>query len=276
MSMTARPTLPRSRRISWPLLCSLSVVAALIGSLLASQPVAGQSETETVRYRITFNGLFDADALASGTAVPSGAGFSGLVGGAHNTRVAFWNNGGAASAGLEELAETGNFRAFRGEVDAAKEYGGTGTSFRSSWGSLSATGEDSMTFETTAVHPLVTVVARIAPSPDWFVGVRDLSLRADGDWISSQTIDLYPRDAGTEDGSGFDSDNSATSPQGTVTSLRNSGAFSDDPIARITISLEVPQKVRNVSTTPGRWHAHCSVEGDEWRGALQGPMEIGR
>ena len=229
----------------------LLVVAALVGSLLASQPVAGQSETETVRYRITLTGLFDADALASGTAVPSGAGFSGLVGGVHNTRVTFWGRGVAASAGLEELAETGNFRAFRGEVDAAKEYNGARASFRSSWGSLSATGEDSMTFETTAVHPLVTVVARIAPSPDWFVGVRDLSLRADGDWISSQTIDLYPWDAGTEDGSGFESDNSATSPQGTVTRLRNSGPFSDDPIARLTISLEVPQKVRNVSTTPG-------------------------
>ena len=247
----ASSALRKRRRISRPLLCGLLVPAALIGSLLATQPVAGQSLNETVRYRITLTGLFDADALASGTAVPSGVGFSGVVGGSHNIRATFWESGAAASAGLEEMAETGNFRAFRSEVDDAKEYGGTGTSFRSPWGSVAATGEETMTFVTTRVHPLVTVVAMISPSPDWFVGVSELSLRRDGEWISSQTIDLYPWDAGTEDGSDFDTSNPETSPQGTVTSLRNSGPFSDNPIARLTISLETPLKVRNVSTTPG-------------------------
>lgn len=41
----------------------------------------------------------------------------------------------------------------------------------------------------------------IGPSPDWVVGVSGLDLcQKDCSWIESITIDLYPYDAGTDNG----------------------------------------------------------------------------
>ena len=46
---------------------------------------------------------------------------------------------------------------------------------------------------------------RIVPSPDWFVGQSSLELCRDGAWITDLTLDLYPFDAGTDQGFMFTS-----------------------------------------------------------------------
>ena len=76
----------------------------------------------------------------------------------------------------------------------------------------------------------------IGPSPDWFVGVSRLSLLVGGQWHSPHSVNLYPYDAGTEEGEEFSLSNAATSPQGTITSLRGTGKFSNEPMA--TLSFE--------------------------------------
>ena len=76
----------------------------------------------------------------------------------------------------------------------------------------------------------------IAPSPDWFVGVSRLSLYDNG-W-RNRVVELYPYDAGTEEGSGWSLANAATVPQGVITSIRNTGRFRDNPIARLSFTSE--------------------------------------
>ena len=56
----------------------------------------------------------------------------------------------------------------------------------------------------------------IAPSPDWFAGIYDYSPIADGDWHQTFTIESYPYDSGTDDGTTYNSANIATNPQGTI------------------------------------------------------------
>ena len=48
-------------------------------------------------------------------------------------------------------------------------------------------------------RPLVSVIARIMPSPDWFIGVRHVSLcnTSSGQWLKDKRIPLFPYDAGT-------------------------------------------------------------------------------
>ncbi len=91
----------------------------------------------------------------------------------------------------------------------------------------------------TTDHPLVTLTSMIAPSPDWFVGVSGLSLRntADDGWQPTLAVNLFPYDAGTEDGTEFSLANSATSPQGTIASIKGMGKFSNQPIATLTFDL---------------------------------------
>lgn len=54
----------------------------------------------------------------------------------------------------------------------------------------------------------------LGPSPDWVVGVSNLNLcEADCTWREKQIIDLYPWDAGTDNGISYMSPNSETKPR---------------------------------------------------------------
>jgi hypothetical protein len=77
-------------------------------------------------------------------------------------------------------------------------------------------GTVSLSFEVTRSHPLVTLVTMVAPSPDWFVGVHDLNLIQNGDWVSSLTVDLDPYDAGTDSGTTYQSPDRETNPRQTI------------------------------------------------------------
>lgn len=54
----------------------------------------------------------------------------------------------------------------------------------------------------------------LGPSPDWVVGVSKLNLcQKDCTWAKSMLIDLYPWDAGTDNGISYMSTNSETKPR---------------------------------------------------------------
>ena len=196
----------------------------------ASDPADGASAT----YTVTYTGTWTAAATPGG--VPDGAHFSPLIGGVHNASVAFLEDGGTATAGIESMAERGRTATLTKEIEAA---GANALSVLRKESGSGAT--ESSTFESvvlTANHPRVTLLSMIAPSPDWFVGVFGLSLLdAEGGWIEALTVDLHPWDAGTEEGEEFSFDNPATVPQGTIASLRGSDNFADVPMATLTFTL---------------------------------------
>ena len=89
----------------------------------------------------------------------------------------------------------------------------------------------------TSDHPRLTLTSMIAPTPDWFVGVSGLSLLdSSGNWRDSVTVDLYPWDAGTEDGTGFSLTNDPTDPQGVIASIRGRAQFTGARIARLVFT----------------------------------------
>ncbi|XP_041979917.1 spondin-2 [Aricia agestis] len=63
-------------------------------------------------------------------------------------------------------------------------------------------------------HSRVSVMARMVPSPDWFIGVDSFDLCVDGNWLDSITIEVDPLDAGTDNGFTFTAPNWPTAPQG--------------------------------------------------------------
>ncbi|MCY3793319.1 MAG: spondin domain-containing protein [Gammaproteobacteria bacterium] len=200
----------------------LAWLAVWVPSLAQAQPAESP-----VTYQVTFQGTWTTAATPGG--LPGSAHFSPLIGTLHNDRVTFWEVGSMASPGVEDVAELGQNSAFRSEINASDHVGaiierslGTG-----------GTPEVSVEFETTQDHPLVTLITMIAPSPDWFVGVSGLSLLdARGRWLSRLEVDLFPYDAGTENGNGFSLSNPATVPQGTITRIRGMAPFTDEPMAR--------------------------------------------
>ena len=203
----------------------------------ASDPVAANPSTAV--YTVTFKGAWTTGVTPDG--VPSGAHFSPLVGGVHNAGISVVESGGTASAGVESMAEVGGTAGLEAEVVAAMA---DALAVLNGSGNISPTASQSLTATLSTEYPRLTLLTMVAPSPDWFVGVSGLPLLDDqGRWLRSHEVDLFPWDAGTEDGSEFSLDNLATTPQGTIESIRGTGKFSTEPIASLCFTL------RSVSTT---------------------------
>ncbi|XP_026748983.2 uncharacterized protein LOC113509769 [Galleria mellonella] len=66
-------------------------------------------------------------------------------------------------------------------------------------------------------HSFVSLICRIIPSPDWFIGVDSVDMCVDSTWIEQITLDLHPLDAGAASGLTFTAPRWETSPPEPVT-----------------------------------------------------------
>ena len=222
--MSCHSAEPGLRRLAWTLLA-----AAGAGLWLAAPAAAQTGGAPEATYEVTFQGTWTTASTPGG--VVGNAHFTTLIGAVHNDAVTFWRSGERATPGVELVAETGETTRFASEVDASAHAKMVIRQRIGQGGTSSAT----FTVEVTTDHPLVTLLSMIGPSPDWFVGVSGLSLQDDsGHWVARHVLDLYPYDAGTEEGAEFSLNNPPTVPPGAITSIRGMGKFSNQPMARLT------------------------------------------
>lgn len=190
-------------------------------------PVAGPSEA-VVRYRVTFGATWTA--ASHPTDFPPNPHFSPLIGGTHSEAVVFWEIGSPASTGIEAMSEEGATSPLDAEIQAAIA-AGAAEGLIQGGGVDPSPGMTSVEFQISRDFPLVTLVSMIAPSPDWFVGVRGLSLIENGDWVSEKTMQLAPYDAGTDSGTTFRSRNANTVPPEPITRLEGPPVQSGGAVA---------------------------------------------
>ncbi|MCY4263610.1 MAG: spondin domain-containing protein [Gammaproteobacteria bacterium] len=208
------------------------ILHALVSILLImvhTNPAMAQS---TATYRVNFEAKWTTAVTPGG--IPGSAHFTTLIGAVHNSQVSFWRSGETASPGIELMAELGGTSTLSREIEAAGSNAHLTLQARVGGG---PTPSNNFEFTTTSNHPLVTLTSMVAPSPDWFIGISALSLQGSNGWLASRTVDLYPWDAGTENGTEFSLSNPPTSPQGVITSLRGSGKFTSQPIATLIFTL---------------------------------------
>ena len=62
--------------------------------------------------------------------------------------------------------------------------------------------------------------------------------------MARDEVDLFPYDAGTEEGDDFSLSNPPTDPQGVITSIRGTGKFSNERMARLTFVLTAATETR--------------------------------
>ena len=166
--------------------------------------------SSAVTYKITFTGTWNASDV-TGT-FPSNAHLTQLVGATHVAGQPLWQASGLATLGIENVAEIGDPTVLQDDISMAIMAGTAATSLFISDDITSFPGSEVTTFEALDSHPYVTAISMIAPSPDWFLGVYDLSLKSGGNWITDFTVDLTPWDAGTEEGNQFKLRNPASIP----------------------------------------------------------------
>ena len=153
------------------------------------------------------------------TSVPSGAHWSDLIGATHNTANEFLELGQVATTGIKDVAERGINTEFTNEINTVISNNRANQllqdGFDSFAGNNSQAGFTNITFD--EAFPLITLVAMVAPSPDWFISVNSLSLRSgnpltNNGWKDTFTMDVFVYDAGTDSGLDYNSGNQITTP----------------------------------------------------------------
>ena len=167
---------------------------------LASRPVP-----DTATYMIEFNATWSA--VLHPQDYPTNAHFSPMVGAVHASNQQFWAAGTLASSAIETMAERGNPNPLRNLFIAS----GVATEFVGQ--TFNSPGMDDAVVMVPRTNAFITLVSMIAPSPDWFVGVHNLSLMDECGWRDDVVINLFPYDAGTDSGSTYLAVNQETVPQ---------------------------------------------------------------
>ncbi|MEO8577043.1 MAG: spondin domain-containing protein, partial [Gemmatimonadales bacterium] len=143
---------------------------------------------------------------------PSAAHFSGVIGASHKTGYSIFAIDTPPTPGLENLSEQGKHTPLDAEIRAAIAAGSAGTLFES--GPLRNFSDSVMTtVKVDDAFPLVSLVMMVAPSPDWFTGVRNVDLSENGAWAQSKTLDLVAYDSGGDDGTTYLAPDKDTNPK---------------------------------------------------------------
>ncbi|KZS39104.1 hypothetical protein AWE51_11130 [Aquimarina aggregata] len=193
----------------------------------------GQS---TAIYDVVFTSNWEAHGPLPG----SNAHFTELVGATHNSNITFLRNGGIATLGVERVAETGSNGTFNAEVNTAITAGnadqyieGPNLFFNGTLRTITI-----KDLSVNSDYPLVSLLSMIAPSPDWMIAVNSVSLLdSSNEWIQSISLDIFPYDAGTEEGTTYSLNNPATDPKEPISSLRGIAPFNSQKVGTLVFTL---------------------------------------
>ncbi len=184
-------------------------------------------------YTVTFSSNWNSANFP--TNYPSNSHFSPLIGMTHNASASLFKTGSIASAGVEEVAETGGTNAIKSVIGDIQNLGNS-QSLIEGGGLPNGQNQLELTFGVDEDFPLVSIITMIAPSPDWFIGVDSLNLFPNGEWAEEVIVDLKVYDSGTDDGVTFNSANLDSSPKLDIELLTSNTSDTDfvDGIHRTT------------------------------------------
>ena len=201
-------------------LTALGILLAGLGcELLDDERTARGS----ARYEVRF--VAEWSAATHGDDYPVGGGFGRPVGVAHALGIVVWDDDRTAGDPVEDLAERDSIGDLLDELENFEDIGlvcdiVVGDEIETS------PGERTVTIRVEEDCPKVSFLARISPSPDWFVGVTGINMSDDEEWVDSKSIELFAYDAGTDDGSNFTSSNDDSFPADDVDRI-TSGRLGD-------------------------------------------------
>ncbi|XP_018611971.1 spondin-2a [Scleropages formosus] len=144
--------------------------------------------------------------------------WSKLIAVTHNAQFRLWQEGAPASQGAQSFAEEGVTAEVVKEAREARKWRAVGSMYRTP-GIPTGTGHSSTELLLQPRNPQLSLMVKVIPSPDWFVGIDSLNLCEHNDWRQEVTLDLRPFDAGTDSGFTFSSPNFPTNPPENITQI---------------------------------------------------------
>jgi hypothetical protein len=180
---------------------------------------AAPAMAETAQYSVTFTRTWTDKTHPfeyPEAGVLTGPHFSGLIGATHGDAYSIFKEGSLPTPGLEKLSEEGKHSPLDQEIKDAIATGKAGALFET--GPIrDAAKTETVTFTVSSKFPMVSAVAMIAPSPDWFAGAANVNLVEGGQWVSSKSVDLSAYDSGGDDGTTYKASDKDNNPKKTTT-----------------------------------------------------------
>lgn len=198
------------------------------------KPTAG-----AVEYEVTFTGMWTAQTHPleyPKAGVVTGPHFSGLIGTTHGDGYALIREGMSPTRGLERLSEEGKHSPLDDEIRQAIARGQAGRLIETD-PIRDMSKPMTARFTVDEKFPMVSAVAMIAPSPDWFAGAPAVNLRPNGEWVETVEVMMNAWDSGGDNGTTYEAPDDDANPKGN-TMLNESKHFVQEgrrvPVARLT------------------------------------------
>jgi len=143
--------------------------------------------------------------------------FSFMIGASHSIDYDLWKYGEPSSPALQMLAESGQTRKLEFDMKRSSKNIRSVIKAKGLQQRSNVISRTFAVFRVDATKHLLSLVSKIIPSPDWIVGVSMENLcLANGSWVDSRTIDLFPWDAGTNSGLSYQSFGPETQPRESI------------------------------------------------------------
>ena len=145
----------------------------------------------TISYLIRFQGMWSNDTLPR--QFPPKARFSHLTGGSHSSNYTLWRPGDRVVAkSVIDLVSKGQNKGLKKAMKKDKR-----VLHVVALKGKSGARRTKRQIDLDASHTFVSLMGKITPSPDWFIGVSHVNLcnNVTG-WVTKHSVDLFPYDAG--------------------------------------------------------------------------------
>jgi hypothetical protein len=180
----------------------------------AASATSASGPAAPVRYQVVFERSWSSQTHPLD--FPLLAHFSPVIGVTHDGRYELFHAGATATPGLEHLCEEGKHQPLDAEIRSALASGAVGTLIETSDPLRSVPEQAVASFEIDAAHPMVSIAAMIAPSPDWCAVAADVKLFENGEWVARKTIALEAWDVGTDSATSYRALDDDTQPRAPI------------------------------------------------------------
>ena len=191
-----------------------SIAFTLSAGWMALAAAAGASAAPPAQYEVTFERTWSAETHPKD--FPLLAHFSPVIGATHAAGYEPFRMGAGPTPGNERLCEEGKHQPLDEEIRAAIAKGTAGALIETPDPLRSVPESAKAAFEIDSAHPMVSIAAMIAPSPDWCAVAADVVLFENGQWVEKKTVDLVAWDMGTDSATSYRALDADTQPHGMI------------------------------------------------------------
>jgi hypothetical protein len=186
-----------------------------------------------VKYTVTFTPLWTVNTHPVN--YPQDASFSAFISYSHKSGSELYTVGLIAPESVGIFAENGALTRIEEDIDILRSSDRALDRAKGYEVDYPRNSEITLGFDD--AHIMVTVLSKIKPSPDWFVGANNVQLYVNGAWLDTLSVNIVAYDAGTDMGTSFESADQPNNPAQPVSIITTSPLAENGtvaPLARVS------------------------------------------